>query len=130
MQYFGILNARLYTSRAQLPIRGATVAVTQTLPDGHQSLLAVRITDESGQIDPVRIPTPATSEGTSPGGERPYALCDLWADAAGYKTVIVRDIQIFPGTETMQELELTPLPEPLMDNERFDTIDSPSSQSL
>ena len=130
MQYFGTLSARLYTSRAQIPVPGATVAVTQHLPDGRQALLAVRITDESGKIDPIRVETPPLAGSTSPGGVRPFALIDLWADAAGYRTVVARALQVFPGTDTVQELEMSPLPEPALEGERFDTIEEGPAQSL
>ena len=35
----------------------------------------------------------------------------MWAVAEGYEMIQVEDVQIFPGTETVQNLELIPLPE-------------------
>ena len=107
----GTIVARVYTSRAEIPIPGATVAVTQKSKNGRHTLLAIRISDESGNTSPIIIPTPDRSEGLAPGGETPYALCDLWIEASGFELLRVEEIQIFPGTETVQELELIPLPE-------------------
>ena len=51
----GTIMLRVYTSRAQLPVPGATVAVTQKSGGGRHTLLAVRTTDENGRIAPVRV---------------------------------------------------------------------------
>ena len=108
----GTVAARIYTSRAQIPVQGATVAITHKIdPSGRQTLLAVRVSNENGRIAPVQVPTPAVSAGTSPGTVVPFALVNLWVEAAGYEALLVENLQVFPGTQTLQELELTPLPE-------------------
>ncbi len=111
MESTGTLVTRVFTSRAQIPIPGATVAVTQKGADGRHVLLAVRVSDESGLTAPVTIPTPAPGEGLSPGGPVPYALCDLWVESPGFELLRAEDVQIFPNTETFQALALIPLPE-------------------
>ena len=50
MASIGTIMLRVYTSRAQLPVPGATVAVTQKSGGGRHTLLAVRTTDENGRI--------------------------------------------------------------------------------
>ena len=47
MASIGTIMLRIYTSRAQLPVPGATVAVTQKSGGGRHTLLAVRTTDEN-----------------------------------------------------------------------------------
>ena len=44
----GSLIVHVYASRAQLPIQGATVLVSQPDGQGRHQLLSVLITDESG----------------------------------------------------------------------------------
>ena len=44
MQEYGTVTAQIVTSAAQIPIPGATLTITQELPDGRQELLAVRMT--------------------------------------------------------------------------------------
>ena len=110
MESFGTILTRVYTSRAQLPVEGATVAFTQR-SGGRHDLLAVRVTDRSGRAAPVEISTPALSASERPGTDHPFAVCDIWAEAPGYELQAVDNVQIFPGTQTLQELELIPLPE-------------------
>ena len=112
MEYSGTLSVRVYTSRAELPIEGATVAVTQNSGQGKFDLLSVQVTDSSGRIRPVEIPTPAAWESEEPAGENmgePFALCNVWAEHPGYTMLEVEGVQIFPGVESMQDMELTPL---------------------
>ena len=110
METFGTILTRVYTSRAQLPVEGATVAFTQR-SGGRHDLLAVRVTDRSGRTAPVEVPTPSPAASESPGTDHPFAVCDIWAESPGFELQVVENVQIFPGTQTLQELELIPLPE-------------------
>ena len=93
MEGTGTLTVRVITSRAQLPVEGATVVVTQS-------------------TKPVTISTPALGESTHPGSSvPPYAVCDVWAEHPGYAMLLVEGVQIFQGVETLQSMELEPLNE-------------------
>lgn len=107
----GTILTRVFTSRAQIPVAGATVAFTQRGTEGHHTLLALRVTDTNGRTEPVSVPTPDPSASESPGTVTPFAVCDIWVEAPGYELLVVENVQIFPGTQTLQELELIPLPE-------------------
>ena len=80
MEFIGTIVTHIYTSRAQLPVQGAAVAVTQKAPGGKHVLLALRTSDESGKTAPIAIPTPAPAAGQAPGAEQPFALCDVWSN--------------------------------------------------
>ena len=58
MQEYGTVTAQIVTSAAQIPIPGATLTITQELPDGRQELLAVRMTNYDGFTEPFDVPTP------------------------------------------------------------------------
>ena len=90
----GTVVVRLSTSSARIPLQGATVTITKGLPDGNAQLLAVRVTNFDGLTDPV-----------------PYAVIDIRAEHSGFDRVIVQNAQVFPDTETRQELSLIPTPE-------------------
>ena len=109
MSQIGTLMLRVYTSRAQLPVPGATVAVTRKAAGGRHDLLAVRITDENGRIAPVEVDTPDQAASASPGTPSPFSVCDVWVEAQGYELLFLENVQLFPGTETLQEAELIPL---------------------
>ena len=109
MQAAGRLNIRVFTSRAEIPVVGATVVVTLRGKDRRQ-LLSVQVSDSSGNIAPILIPAPQPEESTQPnGGEAPFTSCDVWAEHPGYAMLLVEDVQIFPGVDTFQAMELTPL---------------------
>ena len=55
-QHTGTLEVWVTTSRAQLPVEGASVAVTRPEQDGQKQLIALLITDESGRAGPLTLP--------------------------------------------------------------------------
>ena len=115
MQATGTLSVRVYTSQAQIPLEGATVVVAAPGESDKWRLISIQNTDSSGMIQAVQIHTPAVGESTSPGGlpgdGTPFALCSVWAEHPGYMMLKMENVQIFPGVETVQEMELMPLPQ-------------------
>lgn len=110
----GTLMVRVYTSQAQIPIEGATVVVTGQDAAGRQTLISVQSTDSSGEIKPIRIETPEPGESTHPNGLHggvPFTLCTVWAEHPGFAMLQMEGVQIFPGVETIQNIELIPLAE-------------------
>ncbi len=130
MQATGILSVRVYTSQAQIPLEGATVVVAAPGEGGKWRLLSIQNTNSSGVIRPVTIDAPALGESTSPGGlpgdGAPFALCEIWAEQPGYAMLQVSGVQIFPDVETMQDMELIPLPEGLCSLQQRDERDTPA----
>ena len=111
MDGIGRLNVRVYTSLAQIPVAGATVVVTQRGGNGKRKLLSVQTTDSSGSIRPVEVRTPSMAESTQPGNAQPFAVCDVWAEQPGFSMLVVEGVQVFPGVDTLQNMELNPLAE-------------------
>lgn len=113
MKNAGKLSVRVYASRAELPLEGATVMVTQQERDGRYRLLSVQVADSSGRVEPIIIPSPAREESIHPvaEGEPVFAVCSVWAEHPGYVMLQVNGVQVFPGVETVQEMELIPLAE-------------------
>jgi hypothetical protein len=110
MAQSGKLGVRVFTSRAQLPVEGATVAITQKADGGKYRVLSLQQTDRSGSIRPVTIPTPERWESTQPTqGQPPFARCDIWVEHEGYEVMAIEDVQIFPGELSLQQVVLAPL---------------------
>lgn len=117
----GYIQVHAYTSYAQLPLEN--VAITVTASDG--TAIAMRLTNQSGQIAPIRIPVPDKAESQSPDpGEKPFTNVNLYAHLRGYEKIEAENLQVFAETTTMQNLEMIPLaelPESWKKTEIFDT---------
>ncbi len=104
----GYITAHAYTSLARIPLQDA--AITVTSPDG--TVIALRLTDRSGLISQIPIPTPDRSDSLSPDPpERPFATVNLYARVNGYEQIEAENVQIFPDTVTYLNLEFIPLSE-------------------
>ena len=101
-----LLQVFAYTSRANLPLSGVTVTVTD--PQGR--LLGIRQTNSSGLIGPIAISVPEKSESLDsafPG--KPFTSVSIFARHPGYRQIDVQNAQVFPGVVTVQNLEMIPL---------------------
>ena len=113
MAQTGTLRVRVFTSRAQLPVEGATVLVTQKNPNGKYDLLSVQATNSSGEIRDLKIQAPPRVDSTQDmiGIGMPDTTCEVWAEAPGFSVLRVEGVQIFPGVTTEQPMALIPLGE-------------------
>ena len=104
----GYIQVRAYTSIAQFPLEDVAISVTAS--DG--TVIAMRLTDRNGRIDPIEIPVPDKAESLSPDPpERPFAVVNLYARKKSYEQVEAENLQVFADTTTLQNLELIPLAE-------------------
>lgn len=110
MASIGTIIVRVFTSRAELPIQGALVTFTRKWY-GTNVVLAQRVTDTSGKTAPVPLSTPSLADSTHPSDLASFALCDVWVEHEGYQRFLAEDVQVFPGVQTVQKVELIPLPE-------------------
>lgn len=102
----GFIQARAYTSNAQLPLSDVAVVVTAT--DG--TAIALRLTNRSGLIDPIEIPVPPLSDSQRPGAEEmPYTQVNLYAYRDGFGPFESRNVQVFADNTTIQDVVLIPL---------------------
>lgn len=119
----GFLQVHAYTSFAQIPLPDTAVTVT----DKSGSAIAMRLTNRSGLLDaPLQIPVPDLSAGQSPNtGVIPFAVVDLYAKHPQYEEISVENIQIFPDTVTLQNLEMIPLSELPQSWNKAEVFDTP-----
>lgn len=106
MSATGYIQVHAYTSQAQIPIKDAAIAITDT----NGSAIALRLTDKSGQLEepiPIAVPDLAVSQ-TPNTEETPYAVVNLYAKADLYEEIEIENLQVFPDTITVQNLELIP----------------------
>ena len=101
------MQVHVDTSDAQIPVPGAAVAIVSD--DG--TLLAARLTNESGQIQPVAVKVPAASESRDPNFQgKPFTTVTIRVQHPNYEQIQVDNAQVFAGVMTLQPLELIPLP--------------------
>lgn len=105
----GYIQVHAYTSYAQIPLKDVAVSIT----DISGAAIALRITNRSGFLDePVEIQVPDLTAGQSPNtGVIPFAVVNLYARLNGYEAIEIENLQIFPNTTTLQNLEMIPLSE-------------------
>ena len=109
MSSIGYIQVHAYTSKAQIPLQNVAVSVT----DSSDSAIALRLTNRSGILDkPIPITVPNISAGQTPNtGIIPYTRVNLYARTPDYEQIEIEDLQIFPDTVTVQNLEMIPLAE-------------------
>lgn len=104
----GFLRVQTVTSRAELPVAGATVTVSRLGTGGVRELLSLQRTDSSGLTVLVTIPTPDLANSQTPDQPQGWTDVQIQASQPDYDGVVVRDVQIFPGVTTVQKLILVP----------------------
>ena len=109
MSSTGYIQVHAYTGRAQIPLSGVAVTIT----DLTGSAIAMRLTNRSGTLDaPVEVSVPDRSASQTPDtGILPYTAVNLYARLENYETIEIENLQIFPGTLTVQNLAMIPLSE-------------------
>lgn len=105
----GYIQVRAFTSNAQIPVKDTAVTITD--PDGNA--IAMRLTNRSGALDEaVEISVPDQSASQTPNtGVTPYRTVNIYAKAEDFEEIDIENVQVFPNTVTLQNLELIPLSE-------------------
>ncbi len=105
----GYIQVHAYTSSAQIPLKDVAVAVTDASGAG----IALRLTNRSGLLDdPIEITVPDAAASQSPNtGVIPFAVVNLYARLENFEEIDIENLQIFPNTVTVQNLEMIPLSE-------------------
>ena len=112
MPQTGSLIVRVFTSQAQLPISGATVIISSRAEDNRHDVYSIQTTDSSGSTKAFQLEAPELALSESPGGGIPFSNDSLVVEHPEYYLATFEKLQIFPGVETVQNVPLTPLPQP------------------
>lgn len=116
----GYVQVHAYASNAQIPLKDVAIMIT----DVDRNAIAFRITDRNGYISPVEIEVPNQTASQTPNNGIAFAVVNIHARIAGYEQIEVRNVQVFPQTVTVQDLEMIPLsefPDSEKTTEYFDT---------
>ena len=103
MKNTGTLRIQTFAARQSAPVEGVTVTVQG---DG---FTLHRITDETGTAADISIEAPSCALSLQEDNTiRPYAVVDLTATKAGFRTVRIQGVQIFAGQVTLAQPEMIP----------------------
>lgn len=106
----GTIIAQLYTAREALPLENVSVTITMN-QNGREELIGYRETDADGKTSPVELETPDREASTSPQPGQPFAACNIRIMQDEYYAAMILDAEVFADEESIQYLELIPLPE-------------------
>ena len=100
----GILRIQSYAARQSAPVDGVTVTVSGS------GFTTTFITGPSGGAADLEIDAPEEGYSLDEGNTTvlPYAVCDITAEKAGWRTVQIEGAQIFAGQVTLARLEMIP----------------------
>lgn len=121
----GYLLLQVSTAQGAIPIPGASIVISIG-----NDLIYNLTTDSAGKSITMTINAPSPEFSQHPGEEtRPYSTCDATVYFPGYYTNIYKNVQIFPGITSLQNVFLIPLPEGQR-NERLTIVYDASPHSL
>ncbi len=104
----GFIKVQAVTSRAEVPVEGATVTITEANPGSGSMLLSLQRTDESGLTETVSVDTPALQNSLSPEQAKGWTDVTVTVSHPDYDGIVVNRVQVFPGVTTVQEMVLIP----------------------
>lgn len=106
----GTILFRVYTAREAMPIAGAKCVIYKKI-GGKSHELHTLITDNSGQTRSETLPAPSKELSQSfENSIQPFALYDATVNKNGFAEVILRDIPVFDGVQSIQRVAMVPIP--------------------
>lgn len=103
----GKLQVNVFTSRGKIPVADATVLISR----GKNDVIALEVTNRSGQTREITVPTPPDSTSSLPTKGMVSTLVDVWVEHPNFVTQKLQNVQLFPDTVTILPIELQPLGE-------------------
>ncbi|MDO5560334.1 MAG: hypothetical protein Q4F95_12125, partial [Oscillospiraceae bacterium] len=102
----GWLSASLAAADNTIPIGDALVLVS----DDNNNLLSILISNDSGKTRSIAVSTPSKAVSETPSSAIPYSSYNMNVFKKGYYEVVMQNISVFPDTESIQLVNMVPLP--------------------
>lgn len=102
----GQITVEVFTSRAKIPVAEATVLFHQG-----RDIIALEISNASGQTRKIAVPTPPLEDSTLPQESPAFTSIDVYVEHPDFVSEKRVNVQIFPQTDTILPVELLPLAE-------------------
>ena len=111
MEYsnYGTLNVRTSIASGALPVPKTVIRIFGA-DEGNRYVEYSVLTDIDGSTQRITLPAPEKIFSTEPfSAEVPYALYDIEASANGYYTKRIKNVAVFPNTNTSQIINMIPV---------------------
>ena len=106
----GRLKIRTYIAGNALPLENSVVRI-RGVSEENSDIVYSLITDRDGLTKMLILPAPSAELSQSPGAAlTPYALYDIEITAPGYYTKRIFNTAVFSGIESIQNVNMIPLP--------------------
>ncbi|MCM1106503.1 MAG: peptidoglycan-binding protein [Blautia sp.] len=100
----GTLQIHLVNQSTGNPVQGAKITLSYT---GNPSETLEEVsTDDSGNTETLTLDTPPLEYSMEPNENQPYAEYTIRVEAPGYRDITVSAIDVLPGEEAIQNVEL------------------------
>lgn len=104
----GTLIFQISTAQGALPIENAKCVLTKNFGGIIHEIKAL-LTNESGKTEPLLLPAPPSSLSQQYEKQiQPFALYDAAVSRNGFVDVVLKDIPIFDGVQSVQRVSLLP----------------------
>ncbi len=103
----GNLKVKVFTAYKAIPIPDTRILVTKDI-DGQKVLFFSGLTDSSGMISDIELPSPEENTNFKPGDNAEYAMYDVTAIHEGYERIKKYDVAIFGNTGVIQYIKMIP----------------------
>ena len=102
------MRVKTTTGRGSIPLENVQVTVS-CYKNGEYHLAGSFLTDSSGQPEIITLQAPPKSNSEKPDIRYPSALYDVSIKADGYYDVNSRDVPVFEGITSLQNVDLVPV---------------------
>lgn len=106
----GTISVQATTARGSSPVSEATIIIYK-VRNGERSIVSFNLTDRSGKTPDVSVPAPKKSNSQSPSSTLPFANYNITVRHPMYYTAEIDNVQVFGDEQTIQTVDLIPLPE-------------------
>ena len=108
----GYMIVRVTTARGAIPLEGATVIVSDYLPEDvneRGNAIYTLTTNSSGLTDKFALPTPPRELSQSPGNGKSYLTYNIAVAKDGYYQQNYINAPVFEGITSIQSADMIPL---------------------
>lgn len=103
----GTLKVQAFAAQQALPVGDVSVRVSKKFTD-QEKIFFEGITDSTGIIDNIILPSPQKFLSEQPSDILPYAVYDFFASHPTFGTENSNEIQIFQGIKSIQPVRIVP----------------------